>query len=651
MREPNNTLLHNVAIRTCPPGDGWTGLGDIGDLSVRSGQAPTRTKPLLHTFFFILFLIGFCEKSSAQPVTLWTRTYGFDDFDVGTDIEQTFDGGFIVSSGRGSAWLLRTDEWGDTLWTRVYDRDGFGSQAQQLIQTADGGIAIAARLCTMSDCDIWLIRTDENGDTLWTELYGGIDTEFINSFEGTSDAGFIFTGSTYSFGAGSRDVWVVKTDFFFEQEWMKTYGGVGRDSGYQIRETSDGGFVLIAAMESEVNGLETWVIRIDKDGNDLWDRNYGELNAEWSGAVRQTADGGFIIASQFDGAGITIEDEILIIKTDALGDTLWTRPYGRSISDQVSDIEVMEDGGFLMLGVTRPFGFEPFDYLLVRMDSVGATLWTKLMGGPGHELYPSFERTSDGGIVITGLLSKAEDLDDQDIWIVRLGEPKGRVVAGEVAAEPGDTVNVPLIVTLPVELEQYSAAVYLSGYGGELEFFGLDTARTMIGKSGWKYEIIQMNDIILISANGSVPISGEDTLTFLKFYVSKTDSGFIPIIVDSARFNESSMPVDVQAGGVDVYIRTGIEPEELLPSYFLGDNYPNPFNPSTRIEFTIQKSGFTRLIIYDLLGREVSTLVNDDLDAGLHSATWEAGDASSGIYFYKLTSGDFIQTKKMLFLK
>lgn len=98
----------------------------------------------------------------------------------------------------------------------------------------------------------------------------------------------------------------------------------------------------------------------------------------------------------------------------------------------------------------------------------------------------------------------------------------------------------------------------------------------------------------------------------------------------------------------------GIKRDEkslTLSDFKLYDNYPNPFNSSTRVEFTIQESGFTRLIIYDLLGREVSTLVNNDLDAGLYSATWETGKASSGIYFYKLTSGDFIETKKMLFLK
>jgi len=169
-------------------------------------------------FLVVLILIGSVSIVSAQ--TSWWRTYGGTTYDEGCSVQQTSDGGYIIAghtlsfgAGRDDVYLIKTDASGDTQWTRTYGGTSydFGCSVQQ---TSDSGYIIAG--LTMSfgsgNGDVYLIKTNASGDTLWTKTYGGMNDDFGYSVRQTSDGGYIVAGLTGSFGAGSDDVYHIKTD-------------------------------------------------------------------------------------------------------------------------------------------------------------------------------------------------------------------------------------------------------------------------------------------------------------------------------------------------------------------------------------------------------------------------------------------------------
>jgi hypothetical protein len=149
--------------------------------------------------------------------------------------------------------------------------------------------------------DFWLIRTDGNGDTIWTRTYGDTGWESGQFGCQTSDSGFIMTGYTDSYGAGEDDVWLVRADKNGNKLWDKTFGGIFADKGCFVQEISDSGFIITGATDSYgVGGLDIWVIRTDRNGNKLWDKTFGgtAMSFEWGHCVRQTSDGGFIVVGE-----------------------------------------------------------------------------------------------------------------------------------------------------------------------------------------------------------------------------------------------------------------------------------------------------------------------------------------------------------------
>ncbi|MEK0330908.1 MAG: hypothetical protein QQN49_06680, partial [Nitrosopumilus sp.] len=183
------------------------------------------------SIFFVSLL--WCVPLKAEPDTLWTKTFGGSDREWGNSVEQTSDGGYIItglteSYGTGSddVWLIKTDALGNTLWTKTFggSNSDYGSSVQQ---TSDGGYIITGYTLSYGagSRDVWLIKTDSSGDTLWTKTFGGSSLDISSSVQQTSDGGYIITGYTGSYGAGYYDVWLIKTDSSGDTLWTKTFGG------------------------------------------------------------------------------------------------------------------------------------------------------------------------------------------------------------------------------------------------------------------------------------------------------------------------------------------------------------------------------------------------------------------------------------------
>ncbi|HJM83672.1 MAG TPA: hypothetical protein QGI69_00185 [Candidatus Marinimicrobia bacterium] len=235
------------------------------------------------TYFLVpllfLFIINGCEQVKTPEINDLAQvgiTYGGRQIDVGYFGQQTKDGGFIITGcidceSYSDLIIMKINELGDTLWTKTYGgyQDDMGAHG---IQTSDAGYIVTGQTSSYGNGvnDLWLIKTDASGDTLWTRLYGGSSLDEGSFVQQTSDNGYILTGINFSqvlpdYG----DVWLVKTDSAGIKLWEKTFGGLGLDWGRTVQQTSDGGYALTGWRENVLNGepdSQAWLILTDSEG-------------------------------------------------------------------------------------------------------------------------------------------------------------------------------------------------------------------------------------------------------------------------------------------------------------------------------------------------------------------------------------------------
>jgi hypothetical protein len=316
-------------------------------------------------------------RTNAQGDTLWTRTFGGADADGGFSVQQTLDGGYIVAgfaasfgAGEPEVYLIKTDAQGDTQWTRTYGGPGYeyGSSVQQ---TSDGGYVVAGTKGLLFYADVYVIKTDSQGDTVWTRTYGGTGEDRGNSVQQTLDGGYIVAGFTSSFGPGDEDVYLIKTNDSGDTVWTRTYGGTSNDEGFSVRQTSDGGYIIAGSTASFGAGTrDVYLIRVDTTGDTLWTRTCGGMGDDLGYSVQQAADGGYIVAgcTRSFGTGYT---DVYLIMTDAAGDTLWTRTYGGTTWDFGNSVQQTLDGGYIIAGWTYSFGGGLCKVYLIKTDANG----------------------------------------------------------------------------------------------------------------------------------------------------------------------------------------------------------------------------------------------------------------------------------------
>ena len=317
--------------------------------------------------FLISIIIGVSSHSLGQaPDVLWTETFGGSDNEVGYSVQQTTDGGYIIAgstesfgAGNADVWLVKTDASGDTLWTKTFG----GSELDigySVQQTLEGGYIIAGVSFSFG-ADVWLIKTDASGDTLWTKTFGGSNYDFGRSVQQTIDGGYIIAGYTRSFGAGDEDVWLIKTDASGDTLWTKTFGGSITDVGYSV----GGGYIAGFSESFGAGDGDFWLIKTDASGDTLWTNTFGGIGTDCGYSVQQTTDGGCIITGYTRSFGAGNED-VWLVKTDASGDTLWTKTIGGIDTDRGYSVQQTTDGGYIIVGHTSSFGAGASDVWLIK---------------------------------------------------------------------------------------------------------------------------------------------------------------------------------------------------------------------------------------------------------------------------------------------
>lgn len=350
----------------------------------------------------------------------------------GTYVEVTSDDGFIVtgqhqSSGAGACdiYVFKRDACGNTVWFNTYG--GGGDDGGMCIrETSDGGFILTGLSQQGSGgYDMALIKLDINGNVTWSQDFGGPSDDRGLQVQETMDGGYIVSGHTQSFGAGSWDAYLIKTDINGNLEWSKTYGGGGDDYGNYVQQTPDGGYIIMGSTSSFGAGSwDLWMIRINSQGNIIWNKTYGAAGAEgehWHTKGLIASDGNYVIASYTSSFGAGSND-YLLIKTDTSGTVLWSKTYGGVGDDNLRFITETADRGFALTGYTTSFGFGGNDYYLVKTDSSGDVEWSRVYGGAGAEKAMGVQQSSDGGYVMCGnssSFSPAAPGDPYDAYFVK----------------------------------------------------------------------------------------------------------------------------------------------------------------------------------------------------------------------------------------
>jgi len=296
-------------------------------------------------------------KTTASGNKIWEKTFDLNATNIGRSVQQTTDGGYIVAGWTesylhtGDVCLMKTNSSGDTEWTKTYG-DTFCQRGYSVQQTSDGGyVVVGSTGPTETKCNVYLIKTNGSGNTLWTRTFG--DTLYQRrgySVQQTTDGGYIISGYPQ----------LIKTNPSGDTLWTKEISNLG--TADQVQQTTDGGYIITGTDYNDI-----FLLKANSSGGIQWTKDFPSLDY-WAGgySVQQTTDGGYIIAGYTELYG-TDEDDVYLIKTNSSGDTLWTKTFGGVADERGYSVQQTSDGGYIVAGYTESYGAGGSDVYLIKL--------------------------------------------------------------------------------------------------------------------------------------------------------------------------------------------------------------------------------------------------------------------------------------------
>jgi len=317
-------------------------------------------------------------KTNNSGVIQWTKSFGGNKPEYAWSILEANDSNFFIlgysqSFGGGDydTYLIKIKPNGDSLWTKTYGTNG-NESGTEIIATDDGNYMIVGQDndAVSSNYNAYLMKIDPSGNVIWKKNYGGAAYESGNSVKQCADGGYIFTGQTYSYGQGGGDAYLVRTDANGDTTWTKTFGGTQYDEGMYILANNDGSFTFVVRDSSSGAGdIDVQVIKTDPVGNTIWNKTYGGHEKDTGKMIQPTTDGGYVVASISRSFG-WINPNMWIIKLDAAGDTLWTRTYGGWNHEHCYSVRQTADGGYTAIGHSDTWSTN-IEIMFLKLNQIG----------------------------------------------------------------------------------------------------------------------------------------------------------------------------------------------------------------------------------------------------------------------------------------
>ena len=375
-----------------------------------------------HLCIIALFLTVTGLTCTAQ---MFQKTYGSSGNDQAYCVQQTNDEGFIVAGQTAGfnpnfyydVYLIKLSNIGDTLWTKWHRVGTYSLESRYVEQNSDSGYIV----CGKAGNNGLLLRTNAQGNILWSKIIVGFNFITANEVHQTSDGGFIVI-ATVSPLTGPDYILLLKMDAGGNITWQKIFssGASNYDDGNSVRQTNDGGYIITGATVNLSVSSGMLLAKTDATGSVLWAKAFGApgtFNIGWS--VRQTADSGYVIGGQTVTTPGTNYNAYMI-KTNSTGDTLWTRAYGGSNPDYARTVQQTGDGGYMLAGYTQSFGAGGSDGYLLKTDSAGNLSWSKAYGGVSSDLFYFGMQANDGGYIAAGSTASFGS-GSADVYLVKTG--------------------------------------------------------------------------------------------------------------------------------------------------------------------------------------------------------------------------------------
>ncbi len=410
-----------------------------------------------------VFLLSVFNSVQAQPDSLWSRTYGGQHEEQCLSLLQTEDGGYLLSgwtksfgAGSNDFYLVKTDGNGEEQWAQTY-----GGEAQEelfdAIQTDDGGFFLggSVRENTENSCwDIFVVKTDNAGEEEWTQRLGGDRDDECHSVMQLDDGSYVIAGFTCSFGAGGADYYLARLSSEGETVWTQTFGSEEEENCRVFVRTEDGDFILAgtrgAWMDPEELNSCIWLVRADENGelvsSQLIESEEGEFQVIFS--IIPTLNSGFALA----GAVGSLENDVMEMDMLMISfnqqDEMWSRRFESENPQWCNSLLQVNDCGFILAGVTATgFGEETGatlggDFYLIRLNSDGDELWSRIIGGELSQVCNSVVSTPDGGYALAGEAGPNVDEEevDKDILLIKTDADPVSVPDPGIVFHPSDFI-------------------------------------------------------------------------------------------------------------------------------------------------------------------------------------------------------------------
>jgi len=400
--------------------------------------------------------------AAAAPGIQWQKTFGGSDDDYLWGVQQTTDGGYVLGGrslsgvsgnkttpnyGGYDYWVIKVDPEGNKTWEKSFGGSA-NDELRSLQQTSDGGYILGGESQSMPSgtktstfyggSDYWIIKLDASGEKVWERSFGGDTWDSFASLQQTSDGGFILGGTSASGPSGNKtsplsgidDYWVVRLDADGNKIWDRSFGGSSDDQLFVVRQTTGDGYIL-GGYSYRRGTYRFWVVKLNADGSQIWDKDFGSGTGPLQ-SLQQTSDGGYIL-------GGTANADYWVVKVDAAGNEAWNRYFGGIDEESLQSIQQTTDGGYILGGWSTSdasgnkttancnYGGQQ-DYWVVKIASNGDKVWEKSVGGVSGDVLFGCQQTSDGGYILGGASysgvscnKTTSNFGQNDFWLVKLG--------------------------------------------------------------------------------------------------------------------------------------------------------------------------------------------------------------------------------------
>jgi hypothetical protein len=365
--------------------------------------------------FTMLGLVLILTISALLAQKSFKKTYGGKNYDRGISVLQTIDGGFIVTgytrsygAGKEDVYLVHTDAVGSVRWSKAYGgkESDFG---WAVMQTTDKGFIVTGYTNSFGNggYDVYLVKTDAAGKMLWQKTFGNKLDDRSWDLDKTVDGGFIIVGETEPRKTGERDALLIKTDANGNVQWQKTYGGPGDDRCFSIRQAADGGFIFCGITYSFGAGdRDAYVVKTDAQGIVKWSKTFGGEKSDVAHSVRLTSDGGYFVTG-YTASFSTALNDVYLIKLADSGQVIWKKTFGGADDFHTLYGEETRDGGYIISGGIISSSGRGMSACLIKTDSKGNHLWTRKFTETVFKPFTSTRgynggQTSDGGYLLAG---------------------------------------------------------------------------------------------------------------------------------------------------------------------------------------------------------------------------------------------------------